>query len=227
MIINKKINRLFDDKVRRLESFQQLAKGDDMNYKHRRVVQFINENYDDLQNKRIIEAGGAFTPILSNVNAKEKVSMEINPDRIIEHVDVTNIVGDIQEGIPFPDDYFDICIFSEVLEHLTRPHDAIREIFRVSQDVIVTTPNNSLLRKVLRRLILREEPDFIATRQQDNMFPGEGHIKEYSWKEVINLFKEHDYELRKFEAIGCIIPPLKVEMFPRFSAKVLMIFRRS
>lgn len=48
------------------------------------------------------------------------------------------------ERLPFSDDYFDICICLETLEHLTNPYHAIMEIRRVLKEngiFIVSVPN--------------------------------------------------------------------------------------
>ena len=48
---------------------------------------------------------------------------------------------------PFPDKSFDVAVCCEVLEHVERPHEVIREIKRVTrQQVIVSVPREPLWR---------------------------------------------------------------------------------
>ncbi len=57
------------------------------------------------------------------------------------------VIGDA-EHIPFPDNSFATVIFTEVLEHLVHPEQALSEIFRVLQPggrLIGSTPRHALL----------------------------------------------------------------------------------
>jgi len=54
--------------------------------------------------------------------------------------------GNIEEGLPFPDNTFDKVIFSEVLEHLDNDHKALTEVLRVTKPggiVGLTVPNKN------------------------------------------------------------------------------------
>ena len=54
-----------------------------------------------------------------------------------------DIFTDVNDGLPFDDDYFDFIIISEVLEHLNEPYKLMAEIKRVLKDggyLYITTP---------------------------------------------------------------------------------------
>ena len=54
--------------------------------------------------------------------------------------------GNLQAGLPFPDDAFDVVILSEVIEHLCRPDRVLGEVKRVLRAdgrIVVTMPNGS------------------------------------------------------------------------------------
>jgi ubiquinone/menaquinone biosynthesis C-methylase UbiE len=56
------------------------------------------------------------------------------------------INGDIEKGLPFPNDFFDKIIFTEVLEHLDHDHAALTELYRVLKPggiVALTVPNEN------------------------------------------------------------------------------------
>jgi len=53
------------------------------------------------------------------------------------------VVADAQY-IPCPEDYFDLVIFSEVIEHLPNPNDALAEVWRVLKlggRIVISTPS--------------------------------------------------------------------------------------
>jgi len=61
--------------------------------------------------------------------------------------------ADLNEGIPYEDDFFDVVHSSEVIEHLYNPDFFIEEIKRVAKRdalVVITTPNlNSWLSRIM------------------------------------------------------------------------------
>lgn len=74
--------------------------------------------------------------------------VEIAPDQLaamapLLQQHITTV--DIQKGrLGFPDSYFDCVTLFDVLEHLTRPYDALEELKRVLKpggSIILTTPN--------------------------------------------------------------------------------------
>lgn len=52
----------------------------------------------------------------------------------------TFIRGDVGQRLPFEDDAFDVAVLTEVLEHVPRPWEAMREAGRVAKRVLITTP---------------------------------------------------------------------------------------
>jgi len=61
-----------------------------------------------------------------------------------------NLIGvkcdkvNVDEGLPYQDEYFDVVCFTEVIEHLKRPYNALQEISRVLKKggtLIISTPN--------------------------------------------------------------------------------------
>jgi 2-polyprenyl-3-methyl-5-hydroxy-6-metoxy-1,4-benzoquinol methylase len=103
---------------------------------------------EDISNKKVLDAGcgtGWFSKAAADrgaivtsmdlgENLLSKVAMKCNSERI---------VGSILE-IPFPDNFFDIVISSEVIEHVPDPFKAMHELYRVLKpggNLILTTPN--------------------------------------------------------------------------------------
>lgn len=95
----------------------------------------------------------------------------------------------------FPDDHFDLVLFTEVVEHITfNPVAMWREIHRVARPggrIVVTTPNYHALRGrfwSLRRLLGRrggglDVADIVNLRTYAH------HWKEYSMRELVHYFR--------------------------------------
>jgi len=69
----------------------------------------------------------------------EVVSIDIEP----EYEGALTV--DVNDGLPFPDQHFDLIWCSEVIEHLNDPLESLNEILRVAKTdgfVILTTPNS-------------------------------------------------------------------------------------
>jgi SAM-dependent methyltransferase len=66
-----------------------------------------------------------------------------NASRSIKSENIISFVGDAT-SIPLPDDYFDLVICSEVLEHIPNVRNAIQEIYRIAKQnsiLIFSSPN--------------------------------------------------------------------------------------
>lgn len=84
--------------------------------------------------KIAVDRGGMVTSMDLGENLLSKVAMKCNSERV---------VGSILE-IPFPDNFFDIVISSEVIEHVPDQYKAMQELFRVLKPggiMVLTTPN--------------------------------------------------------------------------------------
>lgn len=90
----------------------------------------------------------------------------------------TTLVADIT-GLPFSDNYFDMVICSEVLEHIPDQHTAIKEVTRVLR------PGGDLVVSVPRYL-----PERICWALSDSYHQNaNGHIRIYKKKELIALME--------------------------------------
>ncbi len=73
-------------------------------------------------------------------------------------------VGSVYE-LPYPDDSFDLVLCSEVLEHLDRPEDAVRECARVARKHVLLTvplePYFDALNKIARRVGVGGDPGHV------------------------------------------------------------------
>ena len=107
-----------------------------------------------------------------------------------EEIGVSRAIVD-KEPLPFPDDYFDGVLFTEVLEHLLydpkKLVDEIHRVLRPKGELVVSTPNVLRIENKIKIILGR------------NIYPGHEHFyfsdlyrrhnREYTMQELINLFK--------------------------------------
>jgi ubiquinone/menaquinone biosynthesis C-methylase UbiE len=168
----KKINTdamlINDNLQKKLDKFYSYDEGDDLwtRYSHRKRIDCIKNlipysNYDKaldigcgcgvysmLMGKKGYSVEGIDINSISLSKAKkwaneENISTKVN----FQNMDVHNLA--------FPDNYFDLIIASEVIEHLNRPMGALKEIARVLKPngkLIVTMPNLFSLPWFIRKL---------------------------------------------------------------------------
>ena len=140
----------------------------------------------------------------------------LNPEFNVFSIDLTNLMADrsrskgihfkacdlTKEQIPFENNYFDIVIFTEVLEHLfIPPNKVLMEIFRVLKEngiLLFSVPNVAKLANRYK-LMLGICPFENANCQlDDDRVHGCGHIREYTMKEITELLS-----LNRFQIIRC------------------------
>jgi SAM-dependent methyltransferase len=105
-----------------------------------------------------------------------------------------------KDKFPFEDACFDIVLFCEVLEHLTRdPMFAISEINRILKHggrVIITTPNIIRL-EALYKVLMGYSPYFYATYPKNGCT--DRHNREYAPNEVALLLEKGGFELQMLQ----------------------------
>lgn len=123
-------------------------------------MNWIREN---VSGNRILDVGfvGEYEESAAHIAIAEE-----NPDAELVGVDLkrdaervrdAGVQGDLY-SLPFADASFDGIVFAEVLEHLTRPFDALRELHRVLESggrLYVTTPNPLGFYRYLRHYLFK------------------------------------------------------------------------
>lgn len=118
------------------------------------------------------------------------------------------------EKLPFQDDYFDLVILAEVLEHFNySPLNCFAEIKRVLKKdglLVLTTPHEGSILSILNSLLnksLESTPfeDWIyekwRSRSFGNRFYKTGHHRIYTTEEVLKLLNITGYEIVKTKFI--------------------------
>ncbi len=114
-----------------------------------------------------------------------------------------------KRSIPFEDGYFDVIIFTEVLEHIFAPPTQIlRELWRILSDegkLIISVPNIANLRKRIRFLFGKSPLAHPNDQLKSDWVHGHGHIREYTRQEIISLLKSCDFTVDKTEFIQSLV----------------------
>ena len=96
-------------------------------------------------------------------------------------------------SIPFDKSYFDLVVFTEVLEHIFAPPtkilEEIRSVMRSGGKLILSTPNIATLRARIRFLFGITPLDNPDDQMKKGWVHGHGHIHEYTMKEITSLLK--------------------------------------
>lgn len=127
------------------------------------------------------------TEIDSGVNSKCNDDNEINMS-----------YGDINT-IGFPENYFDVVVHIEVIEHVNNPNEYVEEIYRILRPggvTYLTTPNFN----AIHRYRLKGDYDIIG-------YPN--HLCYYTPKTITNLFTKHKFSPVKIKTTGYSFTRLK------------------
>lgn len=92
-----------------------------------------------------------------------EIARENYPDAVLQHCNVAN-------GLPYPDNHFDVVYFGEILEHLEDPAALCREVFRV----------------------LKPGGHAIANTPFEDSIPCEAHVWFIDMKDIRSMFSEFE-----------------------------------
>jgi ubiquinone/menaquinone biosynthesis C-methylase UbiE len=107
------------------------------------------------------------------------------------------ILYDCQKRLPYPENYFDLIVCLDVLEHLKYPERTLSEIYRVLKSqgaCIIRIPNGKM----------------------DFLFALEGHVRFITMKRILKWFDKYGFKVVKFNSFGIVPFWRKVVCFPQF-----------
>lgn len=103
--------------------------------------------------------------------------------------------ADVVENLPYQESFFDVVVAGEIIEHIFDTHkflENIRIILKQKGHLIISTPNLATLGR--RILLLIGKNPMIET---STSYSGSGHIRYFVKDSLIQLLKEHDFEIIK------------------------------
>ena len=115
---------------------------------------------------------------------------------------------DVEESFPYADASFDLVIFTEVLEHLSRdPMATLAEIHRITKPggwLMLTTPNCASLRSVLN--VLRGGHPYVWS-PYSRAGHRDRHNREYTPEEVRTLIEAAGYAVQRHQCLSIYDSP--------------------
>ena len=178
---------------------------------------------------KVLDVGGGkgrISTLLSNLELEC-----VNIDCLFQDKDALNVVGKpliplleayneekgvsvvardaYEDGIPFPDDTFDLVIFSEVIEHLPNsPKPLLSEMSRVLRNggwLILTTPNLVSFEKRILTLCGLSTRSPIKSFYEMEGYPigtiYRGHNREYTLQEVEYMLSQANFTIESRQRI--------------------------
>lgn len=163
-------------------------------------------------------AGNLTRRLLAMDTFHEVVAADLLPDKSTEPNVSKWLQQDLNEPIPGYDNYFDVVICSEVIEHLENPRFTVRELFRLCRPgghVVVTTPNNESLRSLLALAIRGHFVQF-----DKGWYPG--HITALVRKDLLRILSEAGFQPTGFRFTNRgSLPGWPVKTWQQFSLGTL------
>lgn len=105
-----------------------------------------------------------------------------------------------QDKIPFDENYFNVVVMAEVIEHYNfHPSVVLREVFRVLKPegrILITTPNQSRLNNRIRAFLGKSIHWDI-----DSGFNDMAHFREYTGQELEQLLEQTNFKNIKSEYV--------------------------
>lgn len=173
------------------------------------------------KNKKVLEFGcsyGYMSEILINEFNCQVVGVEIDEEAAIKANQICQkvIVGDVEQLVfdeVFDNQYFDVIIFADVLEHLKDPWSVLKDVSKLlTQDgfIIASLPNVAYGGVIID--LLQGKFNYRSLGILDNT-----HLRFFTRNSMIELFESSGYYISE---IHRTIVPLQNSEFHNFDAKI-------
>lgn len=171
----------------------------------------------NLNHSKILDLGcgnGIYTKkIMKLVTATEAYGIDIKQTSLkeAEKRGITGIRADLNtDRLPFDDDYFDLIIFLDVIEHLLNPDNALKEAYRVLKSrghFIIMTPNLSSWMNRIYLLFGYQPPDSEVSTiiKFGNPWRGgfaSGHIRPFTARALKELLVYHGFIVKHIQSFS-------------------------
>jgi len=171
----------------------------------------------NLVQPKILDLGcgnGAQTKyIMKLVSATEAYGIDIDQTNLkeAEKNGINGLRADLNtDKLPFDDEYFDLIILSEVIEHLLNPDNALEEAYRVLKSggtFIVTTPNLSSWMNRIYLLLGYQPPDMEVSTKIRVGNPWRtgslsGHIRPFTALAMKELLEYYGFTVKQIRSFS-------------------------
>ena len=188
-------------------------------YYDRKRMALVLKITREFMGRSLLDVGCGDGTMLNHIDCEEIVGLDISRAKIRLCVPNERLSqrGSFFEAnaehLPFKDDSFDLVLASEVIEHVTDPIRMVREIARVSREiVVVSTPTQSTLWRLLFSRIFGRRKC------------GPTHIREFSQRELLLTLEKNGLKPLKVQAAPLLEFPF-MYLFFNPNSKSLMIPR--
>jgi SAM-dependent methyltransferase len=161
----------------------------------------------------VVDIGAGSEKLSASVTCRLRVSLDILPEVS------PSVICNVVDNLPLKDNSADVAVAGEILEHMTESRHFLKEIRRILRSkgwLILSVPNIVSLKYRLAFLIGRI-PRFAArgdyTYSQNDPVWLQGHVRDYSYKEVCDVLADQGFHVISQHSIGLhwngkrIIPP--------------------
>ena len=158
--------------------------------------------------KRILDVGCGNGLVLYNLRDRfdELYGIELSKERVVttqkslQGLKATITQANIEVGLDYSDEFFDVIICSDVIEHLVDVFSGFREMTRVLKKagkLVINTPNVARWRNRME-FVMGKFPstsagnEGFATRTELELFDG-GHLHYFTFSMLEKMYKRYGY----------------------------------
>jgi len=161
---------------------------------------YINENAICLD----IACGSGYGSELLSQRAKKVIGVDINHNALLyardyhQHPNIEFRFGDLNQSLDFPDNYFDLIVSFETLEHIENQENALAEFNRILKTnglLIISTPDRNIM-------------------SQGGKVENEFHVRELSQSEFVELMNRY-FKVREYFGQNRFKPSVAGQMLKR------------
>jgi SAM-dependent methyltransferase len=177
-------------------------------HKHRidEIVNFIDNYAKGRKNISVLDLAcydGFVCERLKSIGLRKFYGVDIVPEAVTAAKDrgITALVADVAKPLPFEKDSMDVVIAGEIIEHLYRPEELIRNARRVLKKngaFILTIPNICSLRNKLR-IFCGRFPHHYASSSEERFGT---HIRLFNKQKIETILSEEGFGNIKFSSNG-------------------------
>lgn len=174
---------------------------------HNKMIKYVGKG------KTVLEIGcgkGAVTRHLKR-NGCYIIGIELNEEYAEEARNFCEnlIIGDVESlsGLNLPEEYFDVILYGDVLEHLKNPHEVIKKFSRyLKKDgyIVVSTPNIANWR-------IRFNLLFGKFEYQNSGILDRTHLRFYTKKTLKKMIRNSEFKIVKFDIAPSLPLPILIQ----------------
>jgi len=192
----------------------------------------------NLENKNILDIGcydGTFLSLIKNRNNNffglEASDWGVEKSRQ-RGIEVGQYFFDGETRLPYADNFFDIIVAGEIIEHIFDTDfflSEIRRVLKLEGKMIISTPNLASLGRRAFLLFGKNPIIELSPNEPDSS----GHIRYFTFKTLKQLLKKNKFKIISsqsdcvnFSSNGKIRSALLARMFPKFGASIIFLAKK-